>query len=146
MFSLIITIISIALVAALALATIYYGGSAFNRGSAGAVASQLINEGQQVNGAIAVASADAAAGGSAVTTMAGLVSGGYLTQAPATFAATTTLGSVLVSPNISLAVCQQVETRAGRAAPASQSAAPATLTGVYGCVQNGSNMDFNYAA
>lgn len=35
MFSLIITIISIALVTALAIATIYYGGSAFRQGSAG---------------------------------------------------------------------------------------------------------------
>ena len=33
MFSLIITIISIALVAALALATLYYGGGAFNKGA-----------------------------------------------------------------------------------------------------------------
>ena len=41
MFSLIITIISIALVAALALATIYYGGSAFNKSSATATASKL---------------------------------------------------------------------------------------------------------
>ena len=32
MFSLIITIISVALVAALALATLYYGGDAFNEG------------------------------------------------------------------------------------------------------------------
>ncbi len=57
MFSLIITIISIALVAALALATIYYGGSAFNRGSADAKAAQYINEGQQLSGAAAVAGA-----------------------------------------------------------------------------------------
>lgn len=52
MFSLIITIISIALVAALAVATIYYGGSAFTRGSADAAAAQLMNAAQQVNGAV----------------------------------------------------------------------------------------------
>jgi hypothetical protein len=51
MFSLIITIISIALVAALALATLYYGGTTFNKGSASAQASQLLNEGQQLLGA-----------------------------------------------------------------------------------------------
>jgi hypothetical protein len=51
MFSLIITIISIALVAVLALATLFYGGSAFNKGSASAQASQLLNEGQQLLGA-----------------------------------------------------------------------------------------------
>ena len=60
MFSLIITIISIALVAALALATLYYGGDAFNQGRAGADASRLINEGQQVNAAVALAAATAA--------------------------------------------------------------------------------------
>lgn len=41
MFSLIITIISIALVAALALATLYYGGDAFRDGHAAAQASKL---------------------------------------------------------------------------------------------------------
>lgn len=48
MFSLIITIISIALVAALALATLYYGGSAFQRNSAGAKATQVLVQGQQL--------------------------------------------------------------------------------------------------
>lgn len=42
MFSLIITIISIALVAALALATIYYGGSAFRQGADAAHVGQVI--------------------------------------------------------------------------------------------------------
>lgn len=51
MFSLIITIVSVALVAALALATLYYGGDVFNRGSAEVRAAQLLNEGQQVLGA-----------------------------------------------------------------------------------------------
>ncbi len=51
MFSLIITIISIALVAALAVATIYYGGSAFTQGSAKANAATLISQAQQITGA-----------------------------------------------------------------------------------------------
>lgn len=51
MFSLLITIISIALVAALALATLYYGSDAFNRGAAGAEASKLITQQQQLLGA-----------------------------------------------------------------------------------------------
>jgi hypothetical protein len=46
MFLLIITIIAIALVVALALATLYYGGDAFNKGSAEANASKVINQGQ----------------------------------------------------------------------------------------------------
>lgn len=51
MFSLIITIISIALVAALALATIYYGGDAYTRGQAEANATRILNQGQQILGA-----------------------------------------------------------------------------------------------
>ena len=51
MFSLIITIISIALVAALAVATIYYGGSAFSSGSAKAIAATIVSNAQQVTGA-----------------------------------------------------------------------------------------------
>ena len=58
MFSLIISIIAIALVAALAGASVYYGGSAFNKGTAGADASTLINGGQQINGAWALAKND----------------------------------------------------------------------------------------
>lgn len=50
MFSLIITIISIALVAALALATLYYGGASFSRGKEGREAARLINEGPKAHG------------------------------------------------------------------------------------------------
>lgn len=48
MFSLIITIISVALVAALALATLYYGGEAFNRGRAQAQVAKVKNQAQQL--------------------------------------------------------------------------------------------------
>jgi type II secretory pathway pseudopilin PulG len=48
MFSLIITIISIALVAALALATLYYGGDSFTKGSAEAEVARMMAEGEQV--------------------------------------------------------------------------------------------------
>jgi len=48
MFSLIITIISIALVAALALATLYYGGDAFRTSRAKVAAAKLTNQGQQL--------------------------------------------------------------------------------------------------
>lgn len=155
MFSLIITIISIALVAALALATLYYGGSAFNRGSAGATASQLINEGQQLNGAVSIAKADIAAG---VNTQANLVSElvdfKYLSQLPASFSGSATVDFITpVSPatsvtvtkaDIGIDVCKEVEKRAGRTEPADIDSAPATLTGVYGCVKNGTKADFVY--
>ena len=58
MFSLIITIISIALVAALALATLYYGSDAFNRGSQDAQASKLLVQGQQITGALTLYQVD----------------------------------------------------------------------------------------
>lgn len=58
MFSLIITIISIALVAALALATLYYGGAAFNRGQDNARAAQILSAAQQIDGALTLMSAD----------------------------------------------------------------------------------------
>lgn len=48
MFSLILTIISIALTASMALATLYYGGSSFKDGSAKAEAARLHNQGQQI--------------------------------------------------------------------------------------------------
>jgi len=52
MFSLIIVVISIALIAALALATIYFGGHTFLEGKPEAEAARYINEGQQISGAI----------------------------------------------------------------------------------------------
>lgn len=55
MFSLIISIIAIALVAALALASIYYGGSAFQEGSTDAEASTVVNQGQQIQAAVTLA-------------------------------------------------------------------------------------------
>lgn len=140
MFSLIITIISIALVAALALATLYYGGSAFNRGSAGAEASRLINEGQQLNGAVAIAEADAAAGGTAVTTWEGLVTGNYLSQLPSGLGLTGTAAIGVVTKTVSADVCTEVNKRAGHAAADVDTAGE--QPGVYGC--NTSNTQFYY--
>ena len=51
MFSLIITIISIALVAALAVSTLYFGGDSFNRGTAQASAATMVNQASQIAGA-----------------------------------------------------------------------------------------------
>lgn len=58
MFSLIITIVSIALVAALVLATLYYGGAAFNKGTVSASATKAIAQGQQIQGAMDLYRAD----------------------------------------------------------------------------------------
>lgn len=79
MFSLIITIISIALVAALALTTLYYGGAAFNQGAARAEASKILLQGQQLLGASDLYFTDNRVWPAAI---ADLVTGGYLKQIP----------------------------------------------------------------
>ncbi|MDO8416273.1 MAG: hypothetical protein Q7S87_08700 [Agitococcus sp.] len=134
MFSLIITIISIALVAALALATLYYGGSAFNKGSAGATAAKFINEGQQINGAVQLARADSAsgdaAGATAVATTLAALSPVYMAQLPAGWDATvvTSTGVAKTSAVVSTDVCTEVNKRAGNL-----TAVTPASTVVFGC-------------
>lgn len=58
MFQLIVAVISIALVAALAIASIFYGGDAFTKSSTKAQVTTLINQGQQIAGAAALYKTD----------------------------------------------------------------------------------------
>lgn len=58
MFSLIITIVAIALVAALALAVIYYGGDALNIGTSRTASAKSLQEGNQIAGALELYRAD----------------------------------------------------------------------------------------
>jgi len=116
MFSLIITIISIALVAVLALASIYYGGNAVGQGSDSARASQLINEGQQLQGLAAMSTAQ----GNTVTAVADLVTTGHLSQAVpgwnvdgAAFVRAAAVGD----ETLTVAACAEVNNRSN-AAPA----------------------------
>lgn len=51
MFSIIIVLISIVLVAVLAAAVIYYGGDSFNKGTAKAKASEILNQAEMIKGA-----------------------------------------------------------------------------------------------
>ena len=51
MFSIIIAVVSIALVAVLAAAVIYYGGDAFNSGNSRAKAAEIINQAEMIKGA-----------------------------------------------------------------------------------------------
>lgn len=62
MFQLIVAVISIALVAALAGASIYYGGSAFSGSTAKANVTSLINQGQQISGAVTLYRTDNSGG------------------------------------------------------------------------------------
>lgn len=145
MFSLIITIISIALVAALALATIYYGGTAFNKGSDQATASRFINEGQQVNGAVAMAKADIASGttaSNAVTTLDSLVTANYLAQKPADWTLTgadVQAVGAYVSHSVSGKVCGVVNEKAG-VSPATGTL-PTAVAAVYGCIPGATATD-----
>lgn len=90
MFSLIITIVSVALVTALALATIYYGGSAFKQGKAEAFAAKAVLQGQQLQGAAELFQAN---NGRWPHDLTELVSANYLNSIP-TADATKTMGVV----------------------------------------------------
>lgn len=78
MFQLIVAVISIALVAALAIASIFYGGDAFTKSSTKAQVTTLINQGQQIAGAAALYKTD---NGASPATVATLVPN-YLAAAP----------------------------------------------------------------
>lgn len=150
MFSLIISIISIALVAALAAATVYFGGAAFNKGSAGADASTFVNAGQQIAGAFTLASAD----GYTVDTVADLNAGDlvktkgeiYLAQIPSykgtsldgIMTNATTSGKFVVSA-VSDLVCAEIVKRSGGSSATIKTFATATdfkPTDLYGCVKS----------
>lgn len=79
MFQLIVAVISIALVAALAAASIFYGGTAFSGSTGKANVTSLINQGQQIAGAGALYRSDNS--GIPATDIATLV-GDYLQSAP----------------------------------------------------------------
>lgn len=83
MFQLIVAVIAIALVIALTLASIFYGGEAFTRSSLKANVAALVNQAQQISGAHTLyktdKAQDATAGDAGVTQ---LVDEGYLAEVP----------------------------------------------------------------
>ena len=81
MVNLIITLISIALIAIVAVAALYNGGDAFRQGSANASAAQLVNAGQQISAANILYANDHS--GSYATSVETLTEGGaYLSSEP----------------------------------------------------------------
>ena len=85
MFNLIVAVISIALIAAMAAASIFYGGSAFGEGTAQAQASTLVNNGQQVSGAQQLYMIENSGNRNGVNDMTaanGLVTANYLQAVP----------------------------------------------------------------
>lgn len=149
MFSLIISIISIALVAALAAATVYFGGAAFNKGGAGADASTFINASQQVAGAFTLAATDGFA--SEANSVAKLANGTlgesstgaldgeiYLSQVPSYKGTSLELASTAgltnyVTVSVSTEVCNEIVKRTGVVAPA-DAAAVISSKPLYTCV------------
>jgi len=81
MFSLIITIISIALVGALAITTLFFGGDVFLKGKSEAEAAQYINESQQISAAVRLYQAENA-GQMPSDLQADLVDNNYLKELP----------------------------------------------------------------
>jgi hypothetical protein len=146
MFSLIISIISIALVAALAAATVYFGGAAFNKGSAGADASTFINAGQQVAGAFTLSAAD----GYSATTVQSLNNGllgssdgvkadgqVYLAQIPTykgTALTTFNTKPAYISLDVSGQVCDEINKRSHGNSYVFATVKTAGVDGLYGCV------------
>jgi len=130
MFSLIITIISIALVAALAVATIYYGGSAFTQGTAKANASALVSAAQQVQGADTLFQNDN--GGNHADDVQALVTGSYLQSEPTLPASVTAFGIAdgLVTATVTGdSVCEAIVKSAG----GTEIGAARTTTRAYDC-------------
>jgi hypothetical protein len=108
MFSLIISIIAIALVAALALASIYYGGDAFQEGTAKAEASTVINQGQQVQAAVTMAEIDEVVVADGALTE--LTTGNYLKEIPQVrSAAWTKSGANVLVDVVNAEVCGHIE-------------------------------------
>lgn len=85
MFSLIITLVAVALVAALALATLYFGSDSLNRGAAATEAAHTLQEGNQLVGALElhrVVEGSLPAGPTSQDVINALRTGNYLTQHP----------------------------------------------------------------
>lgn len=139
MFSLIITIVSIALVVALVAATMYHGGDTLTQGRTTADAAAFVAGAQQVGGAqvmhLSLEGAEAA-------TVADLVTTKYLASAPVVKTTATgqwlldTTNDLVTIPVASAEVCQAINKAAGLDVSADPYVVPTALVSnqAYGCV------------
>lgn len=139
MFSLIITIVSIALVVALVAATMYHGGDTLTQGRTTAEAAAFVSGAQQIGGAqvmhLSLEGAEAAA-------VADLVTAKYLASAPVVKTTTTgqwlldTANDLVTIPVASAEVCQAINKAAGLDVSADPYVVPTALADnqAYGCV------------
>lgn len=114
MFSLVITLVAIALVTALTLVTLYYGGSGFSKGSEKANAAQLIATGQQIAGALQLRDADLRVQGQ--EPLDSMPASPYLRTVPAGWSVQCESGLCQARKSLSLAdssVCKAVNQEAG---------------------------------
>jgi type II secretory pathway pseudopilin PulG len=128
MFSLIITIISIALVAALAVATIYYGGDVFKKNGTKAKAVKVVNAGQQINGAIEVYKAQK---GTVPATLDDLVTANVLKSIPAGDWAMA--DDYVVATGIDELQCLEANRQLGRTSTTVPACDDPTIQGVTAC-------------
>lgn len=148
MFSLIITIVSIALVVALVAATMYHGGDTLTQGRTTAEAAAFVSGAQQVGGAAVMY---LSLEGAASADVAALVTGKYLASNPvvkgSAFAlATDTAGVNVVSSTVdSDEVCTAINKSSGVASANQGSATEADFANLaYGCVSADKTFQFKY--
>lgn len=142
MVNLIITLISIALIAIVAVAALYNGGDAFRQGSANASAAQLVNAGQQISAANILYANDHS--GSYATTLTELTDeGAYLSSEPRVPTGFSIDGVItgneitVTSTGPAVEVCEAVNKQGGYDEPADDAAfvlADSTkVTKTFGC-------------
>jgi hypothetical protein len=144
MFQLIVSVIAIALVAILAAASIYYGGSAFSNSTAKGNVAALINAGQQIAGANALYKIDATVSAGAIGDLVST----YLSAVPTAprFATGTwaldgasTVAYIGLAAASKAQVCTEVGNQGGASAATMAGAAPALAdlpANQFGCVGN----------
>ena len=142
MFSLIITIVSIALVVALVAATMYHGGDTLTQGRTTADAAAFVSGAQQIGGAqvmhLSLLSTEAA-------DVAALVAADFLASAPVVKGAAWTISTADNTVNSVVetdAVCTQINTTAGYADPAAVTAIASDKP--YGCINGTKAFSFKY--
>jgi hypothetical protein len=159
MFQLIVSVIAIALVAILAAASIYYGGSAFTSSNTKGAVAALINSGEQISGANALYKVDNtvdagtlaalepvylagdptapkfASGNWTITAAVAAVGGATPTPAVPGFAA------IPLSATSADQVCAEVQNQGGSDDRSGTSAAP---TKVFGCITHAGAPAFAY--
>jgi len=138
MFSLIITIVSIALVVALVAATMYHGGDTLTQGRTTADAAAFVSGAQQVGGAavmyLSLESQEA-------TSVDQLVSKAYLASAPVVKGTALAIPAVATDANIVSSTVTDAAVCAGATDPKNV----ADITGLaYGCITNGLKFQFKY--